>query len=53
MTLDQFKKEFSSWVKQNDDKVDCYLNDYWNKSYLSFIDNIRDIETKKIFFKII
>ena len=52
ITLDQFKKEFSSWVKQNDDKVDCYLNDYLNKSDLSFIEKIKDTETKNYFFKL-
>ena len=52
MTLDQFKKEFSSWVKQNDDKVDCILNDYLNKIDLSFIHKTKDKETKNYFLKL-
>lgn len=51
ITSDQFKKEFSSWVKDNDDIVENYLDNYLNKCDLSFIMERGDKE-KKYFSKL-
>ena len=50
-TLDQFKKEFSSWVKANNDYVNEFLNDYLNKQNLSYINSLQDKEYFKKLYR--
>lgn len=48
--LDQFKKEFSIWVKNNEDEVNIKLINFLNKCDLSFINKQEDKQIK-IYFK--
>jgi hypothetical protein len=51
-TLDQFKKEFSSWVKANSNFTNTFLADYLSKIDLLVIKNTQQKETKKYFKKL-
>ena len=55
-TSDQFKKDFSSWVKHNFEQVKNYLTDYLhsykNDTNSSYINEKKDNELKKYFEKL-
>ena len=51
-SLEQFREEFSSWVKNNWEFVEKELEKYFNKNEIPFIEEEKDIEAKNYFKKL-